>query len=117
MESGRGKPGVLSCPPARRAALTGTSISHSTYVTSYLSLLRTHETLGENRLKFAAQLTEMSEELTSLGKEVEKHRKTSKELGGRLERGLQEQEGLVDKVSLSLNEGEVQERNCADYRD
>jgi Rho GTPase-activating protein RGD1 len=69
------------------------------YVTSYLSLLRTHELLGDNRLKFAAQLTEMSEELTTLGKEVEKHRRSSKDLGTRLEKGLAEQEGLVDKVS------------------
>lgn len=61
-------------------------------------MLKSHESLGDNRLKFAAQLSEMSEELTTLGKEVEKHRKTSKELGGRLERGLLEQEGLVDKV-------------------
>ncbi|ORY69440.1 hypothetical protein BCR35DRAFT_269703 [Leucosporidium creatinivorum] len=68
------------------------------YVTSYLSLLRTHELLGDNRLKFAAQLSEMSDELTTLGKEVEKHRRSSKELGTRLEKGLAEQEGLVDKA-------------------
>ncbi|CEQ41510.1 SPOSA6832_03229, partial [Sporobolomyces salmonicolor] len=69
-----------------------------TYVTSYLSLLRTHELLGDNRLKFAAQLADMSEELVTLGKEVEKNRKASKELGSRLERGLMEQETLVDKA-------------------
>ncbi|GAA5877508.1 hypothetical protein JCM1840_003876 [Sporobolomyces johnsonii] len=69
-----------------------------TYVTSYLSLLRTHELLGDNRLKFAAQLADMSEELVTLGKEVDKNRKASKELGSRLERGLMEQENLVDKA-------------------
>lgn len=89
--------GPLSAP---RSELT--TPFNSSYVHSYLALLRTHELLGDNRLKFAAQLTEMSEELTTLGKEVEKHRKTSKELGTRLERGLAEQEALVDKVRRCL---------------
>lgn len=71
----------------------------SSYVSSWLSLLRTHELLGDNRLKLAAQLAEISDELTNLGKEVDKSRKTTKELGTKLERGLSEQEGLVDKVS------------------
>lgn len=43
----------------------------------------------------------MSDELIVLGKEVEKNRKTSKDVGMRLERGLAEQEVLVDKVSIS----------------
>ncbi|GJN90452.1 hypothetical protein Rhopal_003463-T1 [Rhodotorula paludigena] len=68
------------------------------YVSSWLSMLRTHELLGDNRLKFAAQLGEMSDELAVLGKEVEKSRKATKDLGARLEKGLQEQEGLVDKA-------------------
>ncbi|GAA5878041.1 hypothetical protein JCM8547_005603 [Rhodosporidiobolus lusitaniae] len=68
------------------------------YVSSWLSLLRTHELLGDNRLKFAAQLSEMGDELNVLGKEVEKTRKATKDLGTRLERGLQEQETLVDKA-------------------
>jgi hypothetical protein len=40
----------------------------------------------------------MSDELGVLGKETEKVRKATKELGTRLERGLQEQETMVDKV-------------------
>lgn len=68
------------------------------YVTSWISMLRTHELVGDNRLKFAAQLAEMSEELLTLSKEVEKNRKASKDLGTRLERGLAEQEGLVEKA-------------------
>lgn len=70
----------------------------SSYVSSWLSLLRTHEVLGDNRLKFSAQLSDMADELAVLGKEVEKSRKATKDLGTRLEKGLQEQEGLVDKV-------------------
>ncbi|BGP17900.1 Rho GTPase-activating protein [Rhodosporidiobolus nylandii] len=68
------------------------------YVSSWLSLLKTHELLGDNRLKFATQLAEMGDELNVLGKEVDKTRKATKELGTRLERGLQEQENLVDKA-------------------
>jgi len=49
-------------------------------------------------MKFSQQLGEMSEELNVLGKEVDKSRKSGKELGARLERGLNEQEGLVEKV-------------------
>ncbi|SGZ20426.1 BQ5605_C021g09275 [Microbotryum silenes-dioicae] len=69
-----------------------------TYVNSWIAMLRTHELVGDNHLKFAAQLAEMSDELALLGKEVDKNRKSSKELGTRLERGLAEQESLVDKA-------------------
>lgn len=44
----------------------------------------------------------MSDELGVLGKETEKVRKATKDLGTRLERGLQEQENMVDKVRLFL---------------
>ena len=68
------------------------------FVNSYLSLLKSHDLLSDNRMKFSQQLGEMSEELNVLGKEVDKSRKSGKELGARLERGLNEQEGLVEKV-------------------
>lgn len=41
----------------------------------------------------------MSDELIILAKEVERSRKSSRELGVRLEKNLAEQEYLVDKVS------------------
>jgi hypothetical protein len=34
-----------------------------------------HETIAENRLKLAANLTKMSEDLSNLAKEVDKNRK------------------------------------------
>jgi hypothetical protein len=37
--------------------------------------MKIHEIIGENRIKFAARLLEMSEELTLLVKEVDKNRK------------------------------------------
>jgi hypothetical protein len=42
----------------------------------------------------------MSEELTTLTKEVEKSRKASREMGSRLEKGLSEQDSFVDKVAI-----------------
>ncbi|BGO95571.1 hypothetical protein NBRC10512_007828 [Rhodotorula toruloides] len=73
------------------------------YVNSWISILRTHELLGDNRLKFASQLNEMSDELATVGKEVDKSRKATKELGARLEKGLQEQESLVDKARIRFD--------------
>ncbi|POY73436.1 hypothetical protein BMF94_3774 [Rhodotorula taiwanensis] len=73
------------------------------YVSSWLTFLRTHEVVGENRLKFAAQLTEMSDELAVLNKEVDKNRKVAKELAAKLEKGLQEQEQLVDRARVRFD--------------
>lgn len=37
--------------------------------------MRVHETLADNRLRFALRLNEMSDELATLAREVEKNRK------------------------------------------
>lgn len=37
--------------------------------------MRIHELMSENRLRFAQRLNEMSDELASLSKEVDKNRK------------------------------------------
>jgi len=37
--------------------------------------MRIHEIMAENRIRFAQRLNEMSDELASLSKEVEKNRK------------------------------------------
>jgi len=37
--------------------------------------MRLHEVMAENRIRFAQRLNEMSEELASLSKEVDKNRK------------------------------------------
>lgn len=37
--------------------------------------LKIHDTMGDNRLRFANRLNEMGEELASLAKEVDKNRK------------------------------------------
>jgi len=72
--------------------------------------LKTHDLLSDNRLKFSNQLAEMSEELSTLSREVDKVRKSSKEIGTRLERGLNEQESLVEKVTSSIDFFDVSQK-------
>jgi hypothetical protein len=50
-------------------------ILYSTFVNAWQTSMRLHERMAENRLKFAQRLTEMSDELAALVKEVEKNRK------------------------------------------
>lgn len=88
-------------------------IVRRTYVSTWHSFLRTHELLADNRLKLAAQLSEMSDELNTLAKEADRNRKASKELGARLERGLAEQDALVDKVRASYT---AEKRADTDHR-
>ncbi|KAK0566095.1 Rho GTPase-activating protein [Tilletia horrida] len=68
------------------------------FVSAWHTVLKTHEQLGESRLRFANQLSSISDELTTLAKEVDKSRKTARETGLRLERSLQEAETGVDKA-------------------
>nr|ASF90216.1 hypothetical protein SPAR03590 [Bartheletia paradoxa] len=69
-----------------------------TFVTSWQATMRTHEVLGDNRLRLSTRLVEMSDELASLAKEVDRNRKQSKDLGQRLEKNLQEAEISVEKA-------------------
>ncbi|THH27126.1 hypothetical protein EUX98_g7071 [Antrodiella citrinella] len=68
-----------------------------TFVTAWQSSLKTHETVAENRIRFAQRLNEMSEELATLAKEVDKNRKQTKELASRYERALSESETSTEK--------------------
>ncbi|PWN46533.1 Rho GTPase activation protein [Violaceomyces palustris] len=61
-------------------------------------MMRIHETLSDNRLRFAGKLTEMSDELSNLAKEVDKNRKQTRETGLRLEKNLQDAENGVEKA-------------------
>lgn len=45
------------------------------FVNSWQSCMKIHETMAENRLRFAQRLNEMSEDLAGLAKEVDKNRK------------------------------------------
>ncbi|KAJ1574162.1 hypothetical protein NDA12_005999 [Ustilago hordei] len=69
-----------------------------TFVKSWHSMLKTHETISDNRLRFAGKLSEMSDELSNLAKEVDKSRKQARETGMRLQKNLQDAETGVDKA-------------------
>jgi hypothetical protein len=68
-----------------------------TYVSAWHSLMKTHEVLGDCRVRFASKLGEISEELSNLSKEVDKNRKYARDTGGRLERNLLDAEMSVEK--------------------
>ncbi|KAK7466328.1 Rho GTPase-activating protein [Stygiomarasmius scandens] len=74
-----------------------------TFVNAWQSTMRIHEIMGENRARFAQRLNEMSEDLANIAKEVDKTRKTNKELSTRYERALQEAEGLTEKSKNRLD--------------
>ncbi|KAA1468895.1 GTPase activating protein [Dentipellis sp. KUC8613] len=67
------------------------------FVTSWQTAMKIHETMAENRIRFAQRLNEMSEELANLAKEVDKNRKQTKELATRYERSLQDSELATEK--------------------
>ena len=46
-----------------------------TFVNSWQSTMKIHESMAENRIRFAQRLNEMSEDLATLVKEVDKNRK------------------------------------------
>ncbi|PFH51020.1 hypothetical protein AMATHDRAFT_85386 [Amanita thiersii Skay4041] len=73
------------------------------FVSAWQSALRVHEMMAENRLRFSQRLNEMSEELATLAKEVDKNRKQTKELASRYERALQESEVLTEKCKTRLD--------------
>ncbi|KAG8728063.1 hypothetical protein FRC12_022048 [Ceratobasidium sp. 428] len=60
--------------------------------------MKIHEIMGETRVRFAQRLAEMSDELASLAKEVERNRKSAKDLGSRYERALQDAEAAMEKA-------------------
>ncbi|CAE6509538.1 unnamed protein product [Rhizoctonia solani] len=68
------------------------------FVSAWASTMKIHEIMGESRVRFAQRLAEMSDELASLAKEVEKNRKSAKDLGTRYERALQDAEAAMEKA-------------------
>ncbi|KAJ2911869.1 hypothetical protein MD484_g8549, partial [Candolleomyces efflorescens] len=74
-----------------------------TFVSAWMSTMRVHEMMAENRLRFAQRLNEMSEELATIVKEVDKNRKQTKDLASRYERSLQESETATEKCKNRLD--------------
>ncbi|KIJ65168.1 hypothetical protein HYDPIDRAFT_111063 [Hydnomerulius pinastri MD-312] len=73
------------------------------FVHAWQSSMKVHEAMAENRIRFAQRLNEMSDELASLAKEVDKNRKQTKELASRYERALQEAEMNLEKSKARLD--------------
>ncbi|KAH9039282.1 RhoGAP-domain-containing protein [Lactarius pseudohatsudake] len=73
------------------------------FVNAWQTTMKIHEIIAENRLRFASRLNEMSEELANLAKEVDKNRKTTKELATRYERNLQDSEVTTEKSKARLD--------------
>ncbi|TFK60437.1 RhoGAP-domain-containing protein [Pluteus cervinus] len=73
------------------------------FVNAWHSAMRVHEAMAENRLRFALRLNEMSEELATLAREVEKNRKSTKDIATRYERALQESESSTEKSKNRLD--------------
>ncbi|KAF4610559.1 hypothetical protein D9613_006706 [Agrocybe pediades] len=73
------------------------------FVSAWQSSMRIHESMADNRIRFAQRLNEMSEELGNLVKEVDKNRKQTKDLATRYERALQESETLTEKCKNRLD--------------
>ncbi|KAF8646886.1 hypothetical protein AX16_007064 [Volvariella volvacea WC 439] len=73
------------------------------FVQAWQTSMRIHESMAEIRLRFAQRLNEMSEELATLVKEVDKTRKQTKELATRFERALQESESVTEKSKNRLD--------------
>lgn len=72
------------------------------FVSAWSATMKIHEILGESRVRFAQRLAEMSDELAGLAKEVERNRKTAKDLGSRYERALQDAEGAMEKAKARV---------------
>ncbi|KAH8552365.1 Rho GTPase activation protein [Umbelopsis sp. PMI_123] len=59
-----------------------------TLTQSWTNILKIHETIGEQRLKFGSEISEIAEDISFLIKDIDKKRKTTKDLSTRHERVL-----------------------------
>lgn len=73
------------------------------FVTAFTAALRSHELLGENRMRFAQQLVEMADQLGELQRESDRARKANKELGARLEKTLADSESSTEKARMRFD--------------
>ncbi|CAG8575975.1 4612_t:CDS:10 [Paraglomus brasilianum] len=69
-----------------------------TYGDNWYNILRLHEIIGENRIKFAAAIQEIADDLTYQHKDTDKGRKNMKDAGQKYERAIQETEQSLEKA-------------------
>ncbi|KAI9030019.1 Rho GTPase activation protein [Phycomyces nitens] len=68
-----------------------------TYGDAWTSILKVHETMGEQRLKFATDIAEVADDLLLLSKDTEKSRKQAKEVGQKHEKTLSDADTALEK--------------------
>lgn len=73
-------------------------IQNSTYGLIWTSFLKVHETIGDQRVKFATDIAEVADDVQIMSKDTEKSRKQVKEIGVRHERNKLDSELALEKV-------------------
>jgi hypothetical protein len=68
------------------------------YGDAWTSILKVHETIGEQHVKFSTEITEVADDLQLLFKDTEKSRKQAKEAGLRHERLVSDADMALEKV-------------------
>ncbi|CAM0137943.1 unnamed protein product [Umbelopsis sp. WA50703] len=68
------------------------------YGDAWTSMLKVHETIGEQRVKFAGDISEVADDLQLLYKDTEKSRKQAKEQGLRYERQVTDADMALEKA-------------------
>lgn len=72
---------------------------YSTFGSAWTSSLKVHENIGEQRIKFASDITEVADDLQLLVKDTEKARKQAKDIGLKQEKILTDAELALEKVT------------------
>jgi hypothetical protein len=71
----------------------------STFKSAWSSSLKVHENIGGQRIKFAADIIEVADDLQLLVKDTEKARKLAKDAALKQEKSLADAEGMLEKVT------------------
>ncbi|CAG7851569.1 SubName: Full=Uncharacterized protein {ECO:0000313/EMBL:KIM22841.1} [Serendipita indica DSM 11827] len=85
---------------ATASAYAANECKAGTFSAAWDRSMQLHQTIADNRLKLAINLTEMSDQLSSLAKEIDRNRKTIKDTHSGYERTLLESEATTDKYRL-----------------
>ncbi|OBZ83191.1 Beta-chimaerin [Choanephora cucurbitarum] len=72
----------------------------SSYGTVWTRFLKVHETIGEQRVKFAGDISEVADDLQIVYKDTEKNRKASKEQGNRHDKNRLDSEIALEKSKV-----------------
>jgi hypothetical protein len=81
-------------------------VSLRSFGTSWLSFLKVHEKIGEQRMKFASDIVEVADDVQIMCKDTEKGRKQIKEVGLRHEKNRIDAEITLEKVKYTYKERE-----------